>query len=77
MAHPQVDDHRVAWLERHDKQANYCPGCLEIDTKEGISDTVTARLLDKNGEVRSLRYKAMRHSEEEVNLSAPSPVGPL
>ena len=63
-----------AWLERHDEQMNYCPGCLETDAKEGISDVVAARLLDENGEARWPRYKTMRHSEEEVEPFAPLPV---
>ncbi|MCJ1389202.1 hypothetical protein MMC18_002057 [Xylographa bjoerkii] len=67
----------TSWLERHDKQAYYCPGCLETDTKEEIGDMVAARLLDENGEAGWPRYKAMGHSEEEIDPSAPSPVGPI
>ncbi|MCJ1295250.1 hypothetical protein MMC34_006812 [Xylographa carneopallida] len=67
----------TAWLERHDKQANYCPGCLETDMKEASGDMVAARLLDKNGDARWPREKAVRYSEEELGHAVPSSEGAI
>ena len=67
----------TAWLERHDKQANYCPGCLETDKNKKIKDLVAMRLLDKTGKTQWRQYKELRDSEEEVDPFTPSPLETL